>query len=134
VTAGLECLLSSVSFFGGLHCIGWNFKFPTYSEQILWRGTSLVITVILLIVASIDFLILAIRDLAKDSNKDFANFGPSHDHPPLHLRSRPSISSCGTSTCFAQEPTTEYSICRQLDQIYTTSVFIVVLLCFRRRV
>ena len=48
--------------FGGLHCIGWHFKFPTHSEQALWRAMSLAITVIPLIVAPIDFL-LAARDI-----------------------------------------------------------------------
>ncbi len=48
--------------FGGLHCIGWNFKFPTHSEQTAWRATSLAITVIPLIVAPIDFF-LAARDI-----------------------------------------------------------------------
>ena len=52
--------------FGGLHCIGWNFKFPTHSEQSLWRSTSVFITAIPLIVAPIDFLLstrLRIRDI-----------------------------------------------------------------------
>ena len=48
--------------FGGLHCIGWYFEYPTHSEQTLWRATSLAITVIPLIVAPIDFL-LATRDI-----------------------------------------------------------------------
>lgn len=48
--------------FGGLHCIGWDFKFPTQSEQTLWRMASLAIVVIPLIVAPIDFL-LGIRDV-----------------------------------------------------------------------
>jgi len=48
--------------FGGLHCIGWYFKYPTQSEQTLWQATSLAITVIPLIVAPIDFL-LATRDI-----------------------------------------------------------------------
>jgi len=48
--------------FGGLHCIGWNFKFPTHAEQTFWRATSLAITIIPLIVAPIDFL-LAARDI-----------------------------------------------------------------------
>ena len=49
--------------FGGLHCIGWYFKYPTHIEQTLWRATSLAITVIPLIVAPIDFL-LATRDIS----------------------------------------------------------------------
>ena len=48
--------------FGGLHCIGWNFDFPTHSEQTLWRATSLAITVIPPVVAPVDFL-LGIRDV-----------------------------------------------------------------------
>ena len=53
--------------FGGLHCIGWNFMFPTHQEQTLWRSTSLFITVIPLIVAPIDFLLatlLRTRDIS----------------------------------------------------------------------
>ena len=53
--------------FGGLHCIGWNFKFPTHSEQTLWRSTSLAIAAIPLIVAPIDFL-LATRLRTRDIN------------------------------------------------------------------
>ena len=52
--------------FGGLHCIGWNFKFPTHTEQSLWRSTSVAITAIPLIVAPIDFILatrLRIRDI-----------------------------------------------------------------------
>jgi len=43
--------------FGGLHCIGWNFTYPTAFEQHLWRASSLAITVIPLIVAPIDYLL-----------------------------------------------------------------------------
>jgi len=43
--------------FGGLHCIGWNFTYPTAFEQRLWRASSLAITVIPLIVAPIDYLL-----------------------------------------------------------------------------
>ena len=52
--------------FGGLHCIGWNFKFPTHTEQSLWRSTSVAVTAIPLIVAPIDFILttrLRIRDI-----------------------------------------------------------------------
>ena len=43
--------------FGGIHCAGWNFKFPTLVEQHLWRSTSLTITVIPLVVALVDFIL-----------------------------------------------------------------------------
>jgi len=34
----------AAGLFGGLHCIGWNFDFPTDIEQLLWRVGSLAIT------------------------------------------------------------------------------------------
>jgi len=43
--------------FGGLHCVGWNFTYPTAFEQHLWRASSLAITAIPLIVAPIDYLL-----------------------------------------------------------------------------
>ena len=52
--------------FGGLHCIGWDFKFPTHTEQTFWRSTSLAIAAIPLIAAPIDLLLatrLRIRDI-----------------------------------------------------------------------
>jgi len=53
--------------FGGIHCTGWYFKYPTQSEQTIWRATSLTITAIPLIVAPVDFL-LATRLLHRDIN------------------------------------------------------------------
>jgi hypothetical protein len=29
--------LGIASLFGGLHCLAWNYEFPTYEEQMLWR-------------------------------------------------------------------------------------------------
>jgi len=43
--------------FGGLHCIGWNFTYPTPFEQRLWRASSLMITVIPFIVSPIDYVL-----------------------------------------------------------------------------
>jgi len=34
------------STFGGIHCIGWSFTFPSHSEQTLWRVASVSITCI----------------------------------------------------------------------------------------
>jgi len=33
-------LMALGSIFGGIHCAGWNFSFPTYAEQKLWRVAS----------------------------------------------------------------------------------------------
>jgi len=51
------------AIFGALHCIAWNFHFPSHIEQLLWRIGSLTITliplaplVIVLITAAFRFL------------------------------------------------------------------------------
>ena len=54
------------AFFGGIHCLGWNFEFPTHSERTLWRSTSVVIAAIPLFVAPIDYYLdsrLRVRDI-----------------------------------------------------------------------
>lgn len=43
--------------FGGIHCIGWYFTYPSQFEQTLWQTTSATITVIPFIVAPIDFIL-----------------------------------------------------------------------------
>jgi hypothetical protein len=53
--------------FGGLHCIGWNFSYPTSSERTLWRVTSLLITLIPVIVAPIDYFLANIKEEPKRS-------------------------------------------------------------------
>lgn len=32
------------TIFGGIHCLAWSFHFPTHTEQLLWRISSLTIT------------------------------------------------------------------------------------------
>ena len=34
------------TIFGGLHCVAWNFTFPSVIEQWIWRAMSLTLTVI----------------------------------------------------------------------------------------
>jgi hypothetical protein len=42
--------------FGGIHCIGWLLSFPSHTEQLLWRISSVAITGIPLIMAMIGFI------------------------------------------------------------------------------
>jgi hypothetical protein len=32
------------ALFGALHCIGWNYIFPSHSEAVIWRVSSVIIT------------------------------------------------------------------------------------------
>ena len=51
-------LTSTVAMlFGGIHCAGWNFPFPSHAELIIWRVSSLII----LIVPSIGLLTTVLR-------------------------------------------------------------------------
>ncbi|KAG2029927.1 hypothetical protein BDR03DRAFT_226181 [Suillus americanus] len=41
--AGIVILIgcSSGIVFGGIHCLGWNYLFQTYTQHMLWRAASL---------------------------------------------------------------------------------------------
>jgi len=59
--------------FGSIHCIAWNFSFPTSTERSLWRYTSLVLTAIPLVVAPIDCALENLKDIfGKKSRLAFA--------------------------------------------------------------
>jgi hypothetical protein len=34
----------AATVFGAIHCIAWRFRFPSYTEQLIWRFSSVVIT------------------------------------------------------------------------------------------
>jgi hypothetical protein len=42
--------------FGGIHCIGWSFSFPSHTEQELWRISSIAITGVPLILVVFFFI------------------------------------------------------------------------------
>lgn len=43
--------------FGGIHCAGWNFFFPSHTESLIWRSSSVIIMVFPL---PILFIIIAV--------------------------------------------------------------------------
>jgi len=51
-------LVSLGVVFGGIHCAGWNFSFPTYTEQKLWRVASLAVTIIPIV--TFPFVVIAL--------------------------------------------------------------------------
>ena len=54
-SSGFGTVLVTVVF-GGIHCIAWSFHFPSQTEQLLWRISSIAITGIPLAVAGIRFI------------------------------------------------------------------------------
>ncbi|KIK66306.1 hypothetical protein GYMLUDRAFT_192967 [Collybiopsis luxurians FD-317 M1] len=44
----------AAAIFGGIHCIAWNFTFPTELEQLLWRISSLITTLAPLYIMLVD--------------------------------------------------------------------------------
>jgi len=45
VSSHLFLLLVFGTIFGGIHCAGWYFPFPTYAKQELWRVASVIVTI-----------------------------------------------------------------------------------------
>ena len=41
--AGYVAMLVAM-LFGGIHCVAWSFQFPSHTERLLWRISSLVVT------------------------------------------------------------------------------------------
>jgi len=50
------------AIFGGIHCSGWNFPFPTYVEQKLWCIASLSVTIIPIIILPFVIITLFIAE------------------------------------------------------------------------
>jgi hypothetical protein len=42
--AGMTTMIVA-TLFGGIHCAGWNFSFPSHAELIIWRVSSLIIVI-----------------------------------------------------------------------------------------
>jgi len=56
--------------FGALHCIGWNFDFPTHIEQLLWRIGTLAITSIPSVPFLIGSIMIPLASLRNKRSKD----------------------------------------------------------------
>ena len=57
----LTVTLIVAMLFGGIHCAGWNFPFPSHAELIIWRVSSLIIVVVPGIFAFIIVTMAALR-------------------------------------------------------------------------
>ena len=54
--SSVSALLLVAMVFGGIHCIAWSFAFPSQTEQLLWRISSIAITGLPLAEAGIVFI------------------------------------------------------------------------------
>jgi len=54
-------LLSLGALFGGIHCSGWNFSFPTHAEQKLWRVASLAVTIIPIATLPLGYIVISLE-------------------------------------------------------------------------
>ena len=52
--------------FGGIHCAGWFFHFPSSDEAMLWRVSSAVLTGIALLLHLLVYLIVNVEPLKSD--------------------------------------------------------------------
>ena len=49
--------------FGAIHCIAWPFSFPTHSELLIWRISTVAITVVPVYIPLISFLVTRLRNM-----------------------------------------------------------------------
>ena len=49
--------------FGGIHCVGWFFNFPSSAEAMLWRVSSAVLTVVAFLSPIIIFFLAILYDI-----------------------------------------------------------------------
>lgn len=78
-------VISSLCF-GGLHCLAWNFKFPSYIELLFWRAACLVVAILPTITFGVSLLMInagatvQVQFLEKFNNRFLDKFdSKSHD-------------------------------------------------------
>ena len=59
--------------FGSIHCVGWNLKFPTYQEWLLWQISSFT-----MVSVSVVFILYAVHAAIQSSNKDYPQNGSKY--------------------------------------------------------
>ena len=64
-------LFSLASIFGGIHCAGWNFLFPSHAQLMLWRVASLAVTILPLLAIPIGLLVGIIFLICFRDDNDF---------------------------------------------------------------
>ena len=63
------------TIFGAIHCVAWSFKFPSYTEQLLWRIASLSITCLPMGYVFVKFVFGLLEDVFDRKVEDAVVFG-----------------------------------------------------------
>ena len=63
IVAFFICIPVVGAVFGGIHCVGWFFDFPSSAEAILWRVSSAVLTVVAFLSPIIAFFLAYLSDI-----------------------------------------------------------------------
>ena len=63
--ANLICIPVVGGVFGGIHCVGWFFNFPSSAEAMLWRVSSAVLTVVAFLSPIIVTFLAILSDVQK---------------------------------------------------------------------
>jgi len=77
----IALLLSLSAAFGGIHCSGWDYLFPSSTEQILWRVASLAVTILPTIAFPLGQIVLYPPPFQPPS----ANLTANQSYKPLRL-------------------------------------------------
>ena len=86
--SSISGLILVTMVFGGIHCIAWSFAFPSSTEQLLWRISSIAITGIPLAFIGVVFIV----DQLDDDNP--VKHHPRHHPFSTRLSSIPFPESC----------------------------------------
>ena len=65
IVAILICIPVVGAVFGGIHCVGWFFDFPSSVEAMLWRVSSAVLTVVAFLSPIIAYFLAYLSDIQK---------------------------------------------------------------------
>lgn len=70
-SAPFSCLAAfSGAVFGMIHCLAWNFEFPSHIEQVLWRTSSSIISGLCILIMALSLLYIIIKIVKEARGQD----------------------------------------------------------------
>jgi hypothetical protein len=96
----------STAIFGGLHCLAWNFDFPTKSEMMIWMIASVLSATVPLAALLANIVVVsrvhnALSQCARELSEDINSFQDPQNKASARVSSRPplSLSKLERSNC-----------------------------------